>query len=387
MSESATVMAEDLERQAIEAFKEDEFEQAVGFYTQAIVLEPSNARFYVDRAWANIKLENFTDAVADANRAIELDSSVSKAYLRKGIACFNLEEYQTAMAAFKAGSDLDANNPKLKDWIDRCNTKLVEEAASDGKDLESVTPAANNGSIASILHPSDSGLAITGSEQSTSTDDNNNLGEPLEQAKPKYRHEHYQKPNEVVVTVFAKGQSKDSVVVEFGEQFLSIIIEIPGEDNYALQKRLFAKIIPAQCKYTIFSTKIEVRLAKAEPINWTSLEYDKKQVVPQKSNISTGTEIQKPTYPSSNTKIRRDWDKIEAQVKKEEKDEKLEGDAALNKLFRDIYQDADEDTRRAMQKSFIESNGTVLSTNWKEVGAKHIDGSPPQGMEMKKWEI
>jgi hypothetical protein len=56
---SAT-MVEDLERQAIEAFKEDEFEQAVDFYTQAIRLDPSNAGFYVDRAWANIKLENFT---------------------------------------------------------------------------------------------------------------------------------------------------------------------------------------------------------------------------------------------------------------------------------------------------------------------------------------
>lgn len=379
-------MAEDLVRQAVEAFKEDEFEHAVGFYTQAIGLDPSNAGLYVDRAWANIKLENFTDAVADANRAIELDSSLAKAYLRKGMACFNLEEYQTAMAAFKAGSDLDANNSKLNDWIDKCNAKLAEEAALDGKVSESVSPAANNGSIASILDPSDNGLAITGSEQSTSTD-NNNLGEPLEQAKPKYRHEHYQKLNEVVVTVFAKGQCKDSVVVEFGEQFLSIIIDIPGEDNYVLQKRLFSKIIPAQCKYSIFSTKIEVRLAKAEPINWTSLEYDKKQVVPQKSNISSGTEIQRPTYPSSNTKVRTDWDKLEAEVKKEEKDEKLEGDAALNKLFRDIYQDADEDTRRAMQKSFIESNGTVLSTNWKEVGAKHVDGSPPQGMEIKKWEI
>lgn len=73
-------------------------------------------------------------------------------------------------------------------------------------------------------------------------------------------------------------------------------------------------------------------------------------------------------------------------MKKEEKEEKLDGDAALNKLFRDIYQNADEDMRRAMSKSFLESNGTVLSTDWKEVGSKKVEGSPPEGMELKKWE-
>ncbi|KAA8533664.1 hypothetical protein F0562_031181 [Nyssa sinensis] len=70
------------------------------------------------------------------------------------------------------------------------------------------------------------------------------------------------------------------------------------------------------------------------------------------------------------------WDNLEAQVKKEEKDEKIDGDAALNKFFRDIYQDADEDTRRAMRKSFVESNGTVLFHKWREVGSKKRSPRP-----------
>ncbi|OMO66289.1 Tetratricopeptide TPR-1 [Corchorus olitorius] len=136
-------------------------------------------------------------------------------------------------------------------------------------------------------------------------------------------------------------------------------------------------------RYEVMSTKIEIRLTKAEPIQWTSLEFTREVALPQRVNLLSVT-AERPVYPSSKPK-RVDWDKLEAQVK-EEKDEKLDGDAALNKFFRDIYQDADEDTRRAIQKSFVESNGTVLSTNWKEVGAKKVEGSPPDGMEMKKWE-
>ena len=43
-------------------------------------------------------------------------------------------------------------------------------------------------------------------------------------------------------------------------------------------------------------------------------------------------------------------------------------------------------SRRAMNKSFQESGGTVLSTNWSEVGKSQVEVKPPDGMEFKKWE-
>jgi len=67
---------------------------------------------------------------------------------------------------------------------------------------------------------------------------------------------------------------------------------------------------------------------------------------------ATGTVHQ---YPSS-SHYHHNWDAIAAKIKEEEKDEKLEGDAALNQLFQQIYADGSDETRRAMNKSFVGSN-------------------------------
>lgn len=36
-----------------------------------------------------------------------------------------------------------------------------------------------------------------------------------------------------------------------------------------------------------------------------------------------------------------------------------------------------------MMKSYIESGGTVLSTNWEEVSKGYVKGSPPKGFLKK----
>ena len=39
-----------------------------------------------------------------------------------------------------------------------------------------------------------------------------------------------------------------------------------------------------------------------------------------------------------------------------------------------------------MMKSFYESNGTQLSTNWGEVGKQKMEVKPPDGVEFKTWD-
>ncbi|CAN0129168.1 unnamed protein product [Ectocarpus fasciculatus] len=107
------------------------------------------------------------------------------------------------------------------------------------------------------------------------------------------------------------------------------------------------------------------------------------------SSTSGAAPVEQPptkvARPYSSTK---DWDVVEKEVQKELEAEKPGGEQALNDLFKSIYGKADEDTRRAMVKSFQTSGGTVLSTNWDEVGKADYEKErqAPKGMEWKTWE-
>ena len=89
-----------------------------------------------------------------------------------------------------------------------------------------------------------------------------------------------------------------------------------------------------------------------------------------------------PAYPTSSKMGPKDWDRINDG----DEDEDAAKDGDVNSFFQQIYKGADEDTKRAMMKSFVESNGTALSTSWDDAKNKTYKTQPPEGAEAKKWE-
>lgn len=128
-------------------------------------------------------------------------------------------------------------------------------------------------------------------------------------------------------------------------------------------------------------------LHKSEPsFKWQALEGTE-PIAPTTSETSAPkvpehilkSEAEKgPSYPTSSRNGPKNWDSIGDDDDNDEAD-------ALDGFFKKLYKDADPDTKRAMMKSYQESNGTALSTSWSEVGKKTVPTQPPEGLEAKKW--
>ena len=141
----------------------------------------------------------------------------------------------------------------------------------------------------------------------------------------------------------------------------------------------------AASTYTCSAKRIDIKCKKAaEDLNWRVLESSSATggatAIP--AQAASGP---KPSYPSS-SKVKRDWGALDREIENELKDDKPEGDAALNGLFKQIYGGASEETRRAMVKSYQTSGGTVLSTNWGEVADKDYEGKDrPEAPKGQSW--
>lgn len=109
------------------------------------------------------------------------------------------------------------------------------------------------------------------------------------------------------------------------------------------------------------------------------------------SALSTSTFTPTPGPAAGTRKPTKNWEGITStilnneQEKTVDQDPNVGGDSTLNSFFQKIFGDADDETKKAMMKSYQESGGTTLSTNWDEVKRGKVEVKPPAGSEWKKW--
>ncbi|KAF8846355.1 SGS-domain-containing protein [Paxillus ammoniavirescens] len=197
------------------------------------------------------------------------------------------------------------------------------------------------------------------------------------------RHEFYETDERLTLSVFDRGANPTEVSVKFEPRKLTYQ---NGDKVLSLQP-LKGQIDPNKSDYAVGQVKVEIRLAKMVQGRWGSLVGDTPD--PLAIFPSTSSAPAPSAVPISHKK--KNWEGITTEIlvsekeKSPEEDPNVGGDTTVNTFFQKIFADADDDTRRAMMKSFQESGGTTLSTNWEDVKTGKVEVKPPAGSEWKKW--
>ncbi|MBW0472460.1 hypothetical protein O181_012175 [Austropuccinia psidii MF-1] len=219
-------------------------------------------------------------------------------------------------------------------------------------------------------------------------------------SQPKVRHEWYQTDSEVVLSLFVKNTTSENVRCDIGTRSISILYKLPthGTEGCFDLDPLSHEIDPTQSSWRSLSSKIEIKLKKkVGGLKWQIIEGSdcETSAVALSQAIAPGTDVtssRETAYPSSARK-KTNWEQLAQAAEKEEeesvqnlKDPNAGGDRALNELFQKLYAGASEDQKRAMMKSYTESNGTALSTDWEDVKKNKVETKPPESMVVRDWQ-
>ncbi|KAI4213066.1 MAG: hypothetical protein LQ351_004220 [Letrouitia transgressa] len=424
----------DLAAKGAQALASKDFAAAVIHYTNAIASNPQAVSYYIQRsiAYTRVSPVDHASALGDAEIAVMLASKrgkrelIAQAQLRRAIALFSLERYGDAKQCLEWARKLDEKEKTIGIWQIKVEGKLKVLEEADGKAQINVAELPDVAMpIAQEKNRSTSQSDIKQETKSEVASPENGVAakpaEPTSQGAQtpsnKIRHEWYQTSDSVIVTVFAKGIPKDKAQVDIHSASLAISFPLSTGADFDLSfDPLYANIDPTKSSHKIMSVKAEFILKKAAPgEQWPSLEGTEQiitkgrthaseeptKVAASQSQLKPATA---PAYPTSSKSGPKNWDKLASDLTRKPKKSKekgkdgedaednddggfddYEGPDPVNGFFQNLYKNADPDTRRAMMKSYTESNGTALSTNWSEVGQGKVEPSPPDGMEAKPW--
>ncbi len=112
-----------------DAFKKQDWNGAIEYYTKAIQKDSSNPVYYSNRAMTYLKLDNWEKTLEDANLGLQKSSKGAKVqvklYWRKGLAQSSLHDYSGAKKSIDEALKLEPHNAVIKkdrellDWKEK----------------------------------------------------------------------------------------------------------------------------------------------------------------------------------------------------------------------------------------------------------------------------
>ncbi|KAF2626670.1 SGS-domain-containing protein [Macroventuria anomochaeta] len=380
----------DAARKGEAALSASNYDEAIQHFTDALKSNPGAVKYYINRCTAYQRIKKYTEALADAEIAVVLAHKratrelIKDAQFRRAQQLWFLERYADAEYVLRIVKKLDEKEKTLPIWELKVAKKLQDMPEGDEKRKVTVKDVPD--------------VEVTSASQETSTTKKTEA--PAAAPKPvvptpanKIKDDWYQSTDTVTVNILAKGAPKDKVTVDFDKDSFSVSFPVEGSDaeyNFNIDP-LYAPIDPTESRFRVTPNKVEVTLKKASPgAKWKTLEGDRQveaaegstSTIPQHILSGKPAQDSAPAYPTSSKSGAKNWDKLAAEDL-DDKDE-IEGDETSH-FFKKLYGGATPDQQRAMMKSYQESGGTVLSTDWSNVGGKTVVPEPPEGMEAKKY--
>lgn len=331
---------------------------------------------------------------------------------------------ESVRKAYEALDDeVEAKKTVIEEWPDK---RIVEEvkAALDGGeatlDTTESTPkeATYSASSAPEVNKTEPVKPQTTqakpAQAATPAPTSEPVARPAIQPTPrdKIRHEWYQSSASVSISILAKGIPKDMAWVEISPNRVTVSFPTPtGPFTFTIFPT-YGPIDAEKSSYNITQHKLELTLKKEGGLKWAKLEGDAtatpttSAAAAQPAHLPSSSlgQDHAPAYPTSSKHGTKDWDALAKEELKKANAElaasngaepKLDDDKAadddddesdpLHGFFKKIYKGADPDTKRAMMKSFTESQGTELSTDWTKVGKEKVDVKAPEGYEEKEF--
>jgi len=119
--------ASDIRTKAAAAYSEQNFDQAISLYTDAIQLNPTNALFYAKRGQAFLKLNKPNACIRDCNRALELNCDSAAAYKFRGRAHRLLGNWENSAKDLRQACKIDFDE-EADEWLREVtpNAKKIE---------------------------------------------------------------------------------------------------------------------------------------------------------------------------------------------------------------------------------------------------------------------